>query len=604
MALLRYSPGGGFGTVGSAKGDFSAPLPVGTIRGNVAIVDALYGNNGTASIGGLPYRTVDAAVSAVSSGQTVYILPGTYTLSSGITIPSGVSIRGMSLQTCTVQMLNVTTATTLITMGENTRLEDLTLRLTSVGHYTLTGIVFGGTTSTTAKLRTCVLTVDNSGANNTGTSNVSGIICNGTGTLGAASFSFNSLKGSTINVLSNGLGNKRGILISGHNIVTTRDLNVYVAEPTSGASSGSYVGVETNDVAIGDKTGSIELRSTTVGVVTPSVGDSYSASDILQTTPANITDPTYLASAGIQVGPGVDLVTKSAGGKGFSTYNYPTTVFYGIKGNSSAATSGFLWPGTQTANAGSYPDPGIPAAYYRVQQPCILSGLSVGLNNSPGAGKTQTIAVYYTPKESVSTAAARFTGYTSGTTLTVSSLTSGTIAIGQSLNGLGVSINSYIVSGSGTSWTIFPPQTIGTSGSPVSFSTQAPASSFTGTINNGSGSAGNTLTITSPSPPPSGINIGQYVVGATGVAAGTYITAQLTSNTWTVSGSTQNVASMTMYTNGMLATGFSLTLDATDTSKEKYNASFRFDTGDRIHVYSTYSTGTLAHDTTVQLDMF
>lgn len=603
MALLRYSPGGGFGTVGSAKGDFSAPLPVGTIRGNVAIVDALYGNNATASVGGLPYRTVDAAVSAVSSGQTVYILPGTHTLSSGITIPSGVSIRGMSLQTCTVQMLNVTTATTLITMGENTRIEDLTLRLTSVGHYTLTGIVFGGTTTQTAKLRTCVLTVDNRDADGTGTSKVVGIECNGLNTVvipTSSSFSFNSLKGSTINVLSNGLGIKRGILISNSNVVTCRDLNVYVAaprQPTSGA--GTYIGAETND---SNNLGSIQFRSSTIGVVTPTVGQTYSASDILQTTPSTITNPTYLASAGIQVGPGVDLVTKSAGGKGFSTYIYPTTIYYGIKGNSSSAGHGFLWPGTQTASGGSYPDTGIPAAYYRVQQPAILSGLSVGLNNPPGTGNTQTIAVYYTPKESLSTAAARFTGSVSGTTLTVTAgSVTGAIAIGQSLYGPGVIINSYIVSGSGLNWTIFPSQTI--TGS-VSFSTRAHASSFTGTINNGGAGAGNTLTITSPSPPPSGINIGQYVVGATGVAAGTYITAQLTANTWTVSGSNQNVASMSMFTNGMLDTGFSLTLGATETSQEKYNASFRFDTGDRIHVHSSYIGSISAHDLTVQLDMF
>ena len=595
MALLRYSPGGGFGSVGSSKGGVSTTLSAGAIRGNIAIVDAIYGNNSTASVGGLPYLTVNAAVSAVSSGQTVYILPGTYTLTSGITIPSGVSIRGMSLQTCTVQMVNVTSPTTLITMGENTRLEDLTLRLTSVEHNNLTGIIFGEDTTRTAKLRTCVLTVDNSGASSGGSSDVIGVRCNGTGTLGVASFSFNSLKGSTINVLSNGAGNKRGILVSNTNIVTCRDLNVYVAKPTSGASTGSYVGVETNDSA---NTGSIQLRSTTVGVVTPSVGETYTASDILQTTPAVISDPTYLASAGIQVGPGVDLVTKSAGGKGFSTYNYPTTVFYGMKGNSSAATSGFLWPGTQTANAGSYPDPGIPAAYYRVQQPAILSGLSIGLNNPPGGTATQTIAVYYTPKESVSTAAARFTGSISSTTLTVAGgSVTGTIAIGQSLNGPGVIINSYIVSGSGLSWTIFPSQTIA---GPVSFTTQSPASSFTGTITNIS--SVRTLTITS-APLPSGINVGQYVVG-TGVSPGVNITAKLTDSTWVVTGSDNVSAAVQMYTNGMLATGFSLTLGPTEISKEKYDASFRFDTGDRIHVYSSYTGGTLAHDATIQLDMF
>ena len=594
MALLRYSPGGGFASVGSAKGGSSMALPVGAIRGNVAIVDAVYGNDNTASVGGLAFGTVNAAISAVSSGQTVYILPGTHTLSSGIIIPNGVSVRGMSLQTCTLQMLNVTSATTLVTMGENTRIEDLTLRLTSGGHYALTGILFGGTTTQTAKLRTCVITVDNSGASSGGSSDVLGVRCNGTGTLGPASFSFNSLKGSTINVLSNGGGKKRGVLVSTANIVTCRDLNVYVAKPASGASSGTYIGVETDDAT---GTGSIQLRSTTVGVVTPSVGESYTASDIKQTTPATISDPTYLASPGIQVGPGTDLVTKSAGGKGFSTYIYPTTIFYGIKGNATSAANGFLWPGTQTASGGSYPDPGIPAAYYRVQQPCLLSGLSVGLNNAPGGSATQTIGLYYTPKQPIATAAARFTGSTSGTTLTVvSGSVTGTIAIGQSLYGPSVVINSYIVSGSGLSWTIFPSQTIT---GPVSFSTRAAASTFTGTITNIS--SVRTLTISGAA--PTTINVGQYVVG-TGVSLGVNITAKLTDNTWVVTGS-DNVSSLaTMYTSGMLSTGFSLTLGPTETSQEKYDASFRFDTGDRIHVYSSYTGSSLAHDTTVQLDMF
>jgi hypothetical protein len=72
------------------------------------------------------------------------------------------------------------------------------------------------------------------------------------------------------------------------------------------------VGVETNDTS---DTGSIQLRTTTVGVTTPTAGQSYTASDILQTNPTTIDNPSYLASAGIQIGPGVDLVTKSAGGK-------------------------------------------------------------------------------------------------------------------------------------------------------------------------------------------------------------------------------------------------------------------------------------------------
>ena len=294
-------------------------------------------------------------------------------------------------------MLGVTANTTLVTMGENTRVEDLTLKLTSTGHYTLKGIVFGGTTSVTGKLRTCVLTVDNSTADVSGTSIVTGVESSGTGTLGSGSFSFNSVKGSTINVYSNGGGAKRGILVNASNIMSTRDMNIYVAQPANTASTGSYVGVETADAA---NTGSIQLRATTIGTVRPTGGQSYTASDILQTNPTTITDPTYLASPGIQIGPGTDLVTKTAGGKGFSLWVYPTTLYYGLRGDLKNGTSGgYMWPGTMIAASGGngFPDTGTPAAYFRIQQPALIAGLSCGLSGAPGTGHTLTVLVRHTP---------------------------------------------------------------------------------------------------------------------------------------------------------------------------------------------------------------
>jgi hypothetical protein len=155
------------------------------------------------------------------------------------------------------------------------------------------------------------------------------------------------------------------------------------------------VGVEAADPS---NTGSIQLRATTVGTVTPTGGQSYTASDILQTNPATISNPTYLASPGIQVGPGVDLVTKTAGGKGFSSYVYPATIYYGLKGDIKDATSAaYLWPGTQAIANGKFPDPGTPAAYYRIQQPTLLAGISAGLNTAPGTGYSVTILVRHTP---------------------------------------------------------------------------------------------------------------------------------------------------------------------------------------------------------------
>uniref|UniRef100_A0A6C0CK03 DUF1565 domain-containing protein n=1 Tax=viral metagenome TaxID=1070528 RepID=A0A6C0CK03_9ZZZZ len=361
--------------------------------GNVLVVDAVNGNDSTGVVGGLPFKTVNAAVNSATpnTNQVIWVLPGIYNLTSPIVMPDGVSMRGLNVQSSIIQMTNVIADTTLLTMGSNSRIEDLTLNLTSTGHYTLIGIAFTGTTTATTKLRTCVLTVNNSTAPYTGTSEVTGIKASGTGALSPGSFAFNSLKGSTVNVYSNGGGNKRGVLVSSSNTITTRDLNVYVAAPADSRSAGSYVGIETNDPA---STGSIQLRATTVGTFTSSI--SGTSSDILQTTPSSFVSPTYLLYPGIQIGPGTDLVTKNAGGKGFSSYVFSSTIFYGMKGTV-GGPAGWLWPGTQTWNAGVFPDTGLPAAYYRVQQPFILGGMCMGLNLSCGNSNSVTALVQKTP---------------------------------------------------------------------------------------------------------------------------------------------------------------------------------------------------------------
>lgn len=387
--LFRYLPGVGRVAV-------SACQTPGYNLGNVAVVDTIYGNDSTGSVGGSPFKTVNKAVSSVSSGQTVWIQPGTYTITSPIVLPNGVSMRGLSLQTVVLRA-DVTSSFTMLTMGENCRVEDLSLTLNCTGstnNVVLKGIVFGGTSSQTSKLRVCVVTVNNSTMSRTLTSTVTAIEFNGTGSLNPSTFSFNSVKGSTINVISNGAGNKRGLLISNSNQVSTRDTNVYVATPSDTASTGSYVGVETNDtVSSPNPVGSIQLRSTTVGVGAFS-SSPYTASDILQTKPATISDPTYLASAGIQIGPGTDLVTKSAGGFPFSSYVYPTIVYYGLKGDLRSGTAGYLWPGTQAVSAGTFPDATTPPAYFRVQQPLILSGMYASLNTAPGGANSVTLTVY------------------------------------------------------------------------------------------------------------------------------------------------------------------------------------------------------------------
>jgi hypothetical protein len=164
------------------------------------------------------------------------------------------------------------------------------------------------------------------------------------------------------------------------------------------------------------------------------------------------------------------------------------------------------------------------------------------------------------------------------------------------VSGVGVAINTYIVSGLGTSWTIYPSQTVATVSNPVIMTNGSPSCTFTGSI------SVTTLTVTSIT--SGSIAIGQYLSG--GVRSGTTITAQLTSNTWTVS-SSQTVISTTLYTTGLISTPFTVTFGPTDTQKSFYNASTRLNTGDRVILYSRYTSGSpanAAHDITAQIDMF
>jgi hypothetical protein len=346
--------------------------------GNIIRVDSIYGDDSLGAPGNHPYQTVNAAIDAASnadSAYTIWIMSGIYNLSSPIIMPPGCALRGSSTQTTTIQMCNVSGDTypsvSLIKMGENTRIEDLTLILHSDdSNCHLTGITFGGSTSVTGKIRSCVLTVNNSNLDSNAETNVVGILSSGQGTLGPASFSFNSLKSSTINIYSNGLGNKRGILVSDSNTITTRDMNIYVAAPAESNSSNSYIGIETTD-----SNAKIQCRSTTISGYT---------SDIKQT----------LGS--IELGPGVDIINKTASGLSFTSYVYPTILYYGVKGMlaNSGLTTSYLWPGTVSSDSGNggnpqYPDSNV--AYYRAQQKSVIIGMYATLASNAGSGHSMGI---------------------------------------------------------------------------------------------------------------------------------------------------------------------------------------------------------------------
>jgi RHS repeat-associated protein len=206
----------------------------------------------------------------------------------------------------------------------------------------------------------------------------------------------------------------------------------------------------------------------------------------------------------------------------------------------------------------------------------VISGLSGG---SGGVG-AYTVSVSQTVASESLTAlplAAAVTGSISSTTLTVSGVTYGTLAVGQNVTGSGISAGTVITAlgtgagGTGT-YTVSPSQTA----SSTPLGTTSNAAVVTGSIQPNSGSvtgsiSGTTLTVTSVS---SGIlTPGQTITGS-GVTTGTTITglgtgtggtgtysvspSQTASSTSLSASGSGGALTVTGMTSGIVATGQSL----------------------------------------------
>lgn len=286
----------------------------------------------------------------------MYILPGTYT--GPFTLPNNAAIRGISLATVILAVTGATGNTDLITMGESCRLQDVTLNLQSSQHVELRGIVMPGTSTATSKIRDVVLNVDNSTASAGGTSNVYGIISTGTGIPNAG---VQTLRGSTFNVASAGLGNKRVVYIPSASSIRARDANFILTG--TGNTGGTWYGVET-----------------------AAVGASFNV--ITSTIQGN--GPTGATTADI---------SQTLGTIGISTSNIINSNANNLAFTSILAAPTYLWadPG-QFPNSIRYMRPGSGTSsssivQIRVSQKCLIKSLSVIAQTGPGAGQTGTFTI-------------------------------------------------------------------------------------------------------------------------------------------------------------------------------------------------------------------
>lgn len=181
-------------------------------------------------------------------------------------------------------------------------------------------------------------------------------------------------------------------------------------------------------------------------------------------------------------------------------------------------------------------NPGIPANAGTLIQNAIINAFAGG-DGGPRAriGSTILATRYISPIAalgtwaqvlslqlgSANTASAVFTATITGTTLTVVSLTSGTIAIGQTiLDTIGeLIVGTTILSGSGSTWTVSNSQSIGAAFTGNASGTNLTASAVTGTIVPGMVISGTGV--------PSGTTIASQTSGTTG-GAGVYVTSAST----------------------------------------------------------------------------
>ena len=116
-----------------------------------------------------------------------------------------------------------------------------------------------------------------------------------------------------------------------------------------------------------------------------------------------------------------------------------------------------------------------------------INGNPIGLGQYINGVNVYEFGTYVSAFGTGTTGNASFTGYISGTTLTVVGSVTGTITTNQYLSGAGIAVGTKIVSGSGTTWTVDTSQTAGSASNLISVTAVGPGSGDIGwyTLTNG-----------------------------------------------------------------------------------------------------------------------
>jgi len=305
-----------------------------------------------------------------STLDQIWLLPGYY--NERVIFKNGVNIRGGTLNSAVIQQLNVTQPTTLVTMGQSNRLEDVTLNLTSktTTASTLIGVLFSSCQET-SKLRTIVMNINNSGiTDNTRPNYVYGIY-----SAGYSSTIYNAndnIQRTTMTVTSAGGGKAVCIYNDNSNRFTARDVNLFCTDAYNAIyTGGTYYGIETNQ-----SNAIVQIKTSSVNGNAYNVGN-YAA-DISQTKGQIIVGFT-------------DLVNRTANNNAFTCVNEQVFYSFGVAGilSNSPGPAGSVWsntyliPGTISFTGGA----GQPLANaYPVRNANLSLLTSMGFQAASGPG--------------------------------------------------------------------------------------------------------------------------------------------------------------------------------------------------------------------------
>lgn len=358
--LYRYIPGVGR-VAASIPGERGLPgLP--SVQGRLLRVDQLFGNDISGALNKYtnPFQTITAALSNVSAGEVIEVLPGTY--NEKLVIPDSVSLQGVGAQAVVIQQLDCASNTTLLTMGANVRVENFTANLSSSSNVNLTGVLFPTGTIPSAKLRNSIWTITSTA---TGANTIIGCSSPGTSTLDY--FTANMIQRSTFNVISSSTGPSRGIRVSGANRFAVRDIVVYAR-----GTGSDLVGVEVTDAS-----GIAELKTSTIGGATHDVN----------------------RTAGSIVIGATDLLNNDANGNSFTTTQQCPVLTYGINGNLGANQRYYMVlgtspPGNLNSNAIGSAYDSTKAVPHPMDQPTLAIAIAGTFTGTLGATSNITFNVF------------------------------------------------------------------------------------------------------------------------------------------------------------------------------------------------------------------